>query len=84
MCSRWNATTCPERYSTYAFADDCGNCCRYVEQAYVEIQLPTDGKLKSEVLAEAGISISTAQRYKEMADSEGPFSSSSIAKLATY
>src|SRR6266436_9143934 len=34
MCSRQKATTRPERYSTYAFANDCGNCCRYVEQAY--------------------------------------------------
>ena len=32
MCSRQQVTTCPERYSTYAFANDCGNCCRFVEQ----------------------------------------------------
>jgi hypothetical protein len=32
-----------------------------------EIQLPTDGKLKSELLEEAGISTSTANRYEELA-----------------
>lgn len=32
MCSRQQATTWPERYSTCAFANDCGNCCRSVER----------------------------------------------------
>jgi len=32
-----------------------------------KFKVPTDGKLKSEVLAEAGISTSTAQRYEELA-----------------
>ena len=30
------------------------------------VQLPSDGKLKTEVLAEAGISTSTANRYEEL------------------
>jgi hypothetical protein len=35
MCSRWNATTYPKRYSTYAFTDAYEIRGFYVEKLYV-------------------------------------------------
>ena len=45
MCSRHQATTCPERYSTYAFANDCGNCCRYVNTSQEFLRIPNNASV---------------------------------------